>query len=60
MEAAEKVPKVILGWRTSVLFGNGVQEQDKEELETRRGEKLLGIFPDDMVIWQSPASWVEV
>lgn len=44
---------ILRGSSTTVLW-NGIQQEDKEKLHAIDHQYLPGIFPNNMVVWDSP------
>lgn len=54
MQSSKEMAVEILGNWATPIFGNRIEENDKEKLETINDERLLWIFPYHMVVGHSP------
>lgn len=54
-----KVMPVVVLWRgPTTILRNGIQEQNKKELQAVDHQNLLGVFPNNMIVWNPPRCWV--
>lgn len=54
VQPAEEMAEEVLRWRAIAGFWNGVEDQNQKELKTICDEYLLGVFENDVVVWNTP------